>query len=309
MTLREQQRLYKRAQKLAMPFRDQPGVIDIDLGMKRVADQSTNELSIRFKLREKVQLNFLKSHQVFPQKIGEFSTDVIQIDPQLESQWVEPTNAVRPLRGGLQIFGERYLGSEHRGTLGCIFNLNGHFLGLTNYHVLYGRLDEDEVRQRAVGKELVFQNDGNPPDKAIGRCFRAFDMLTDYATVEIDPQVGRIPEINGFPGSTDPILIAPINKLKIGFTKVKKSGIITGITYGLVDGRSLVYPGKFTIIPDPNAPKAPLSKKGDSGAAWIINDASENVRLAILHTGSETPGTAYGHAFQVILNHINAHSS
>jgi len=309
MTLREQQRLYKRAQKLAMPFRDQPGVIDIDFGMKRVADRSTNELSIRFKLKEKIQMNFLKSHQVFPQKIGEFSTDVIQIDPQPQSPWVNPTNAVRPLRGGLQIFAERYLGTDHYGTLGCIFKVNGHFLAVTNYHVLYGSLSEQTVMKDLVGNERVFQNDGNPANKSIGFCFRAFDMLTDYATIEIDPSVARIPEINGFKGHTDPIVIAPVSNLKIGFTKVKKSGVTTGITFGLVDGRSLIYPGKFTIIPDPEAPAGPISDPGDSGSVWIINEVTGQARLAVLHSGRESPGTAYGHAFQVILNHINSHSS
>ncbi|RQO65295.1 hypothetical protein DBR43_31105 [Pedobacter sp. KBW06] len=291
-----------------MPFRDQPGLIDIDFGVKRVADRSTGELSIRFKLREKIQMNLLESHRMLPKKIGEFSTDVLQIDPQPESPWVDPTNAVRPLRGGLQIFAERYLGSDHYGTLGCIFNVNGHFLALTNYHVLYGSLSEETVMRDLVGRERVFQNNGNPASKSIGLCFQAFDMLTDYATVEIDPRVDRIPEINGFRGHTDPILIAPVSRLKIGVTKVKKSGVTTGITFGLVDGRSLLYPGKFTIIPDPKAPEGPISNPGDSGSAWIINEVTEQARLAVLHSGRESPGTAYGHAFQVILNHIESHS-
>lgn len=308
MTLTEQNRLYRIAQKLAAPYRFQPGVIDIDFGIKRSSGISTGELSIRFKISKKEELTFTKSRHFFPSSLGEFKTDVIEIHPQQHGQFEAPTHLLRPLRGGIQIIGEEWKSTNYYGTLGCIFPFKGKILGITNYHVLYGDLSPATVFRDFVGKRFIYQNKYSARQNlAIGKSFEAFNMELDYATIYLDPKVKKEPSINGLKGYTDPLRAIPASKLKIGVTRVVKSGITTHLTYGFVDGRSLLHPPIISIFEEKNNPQpgGSLSEPGDSGAVWVIDDESDMITLVALNIGNHGPHTAYGASFDTILKSIN----
>ncbi|MNK09417.1 hypothetical protein D3C87_273760 [compost metagenome] len=309
MTLKEQNRLYRAAKKIAVPYRHQPGIIDIDFGMKRVGGIPTDELAIRFKTTKKLEPGFMKSRDIFPATLGEFKTDVIEVQPELHGKFQDPRLPIRPLTGGIQIIGEEWISVDYFGTLGCIFPFRGMILGITNYHVLYGDLSPATVLNDFVGKKFIFQNQYDPArNMSIGKSFGAFNMELDYATIFLDPKVKKEPSINGIRGFTDPLSAKPASKLMLGVTRVVKSGIATGRTFGVVDGRSLLHPPMITIFEDKNdpQPEGDLSRPGDSGAVWVIDDQSNMITLVALNIGSMAPHTAYGSSFDTILKSINA---
>ena len=72
---------------------------------------------------------------------------------------------------------------------------------------------------------------------------------------------------------------------------VWKYGAKTGMTYGIIDGRSCLDCAELSIHIDeryPN-PNNILTDHGDSGAIWILNEDSEMLRpIALNYGGGET---------------------
>lgn len=307
MDLKEQNRQYRLAQQLVKPYANEPDLIDIDFGVKRTGNTRTGELAIRFKVREKKALKSMVPRDVFPKTIRQFKTDVLEVGQELHNSLDYQRSKARPIAGGLQIIGQNWLRSRKYATLGCVILVDGFVLGITNYHVLYGNLHPDTVMRNFVGKKVVYQNDHSPSqNNQIGVCFHAFDKLLDYATVLIYPEIDVDPFIVDCVGTTDPFRAVPTSRLEIGVTPMKKCGIATGVTYGVVDSRSLLRPPMVTIYEDKGSPAADgwLSLPGDSGSVWIVHQETDVIRMAVLNRGSQGIRTAFGCSMFEIKNSI-----
>jgi hypothetical protein len=182
--------------------------------------------------------------------------------------------------GGVQIMNTSKTGA---GTLGMIVldrdNLQP--LGISNHHVM--------VRTPAVTTDVISQPGTNNTASILGRV-AAFDQALDCAVCQLGsrPWLSDIYGVGGATGWT---------AARIGM-KVLKSGLSSGVTWGIIDGLDA---NRFTVVPDTSRPAAgEMSLPGDSGSIWMelatnravgLHYAGENAsdpqeRAAAKHMGS-----------------------
>jgi len=311
MKLREEQKLYKEAQKLARQFIGQAGVTDIELGLKRRKGKLTDEIALRFKVAEKKKENKLKSSEILPKKVGKFSTDVLlnqTTTHQLRNE--NPRSIVQPLIGGVQIQSGLYGSSpNYWGTLGCFYRFQNYVFGFTNYHVLYGQIDTSIVTSDYVGKLTVSQN-LNRTNNKIGIASNLFNPNLDYATFILQVPFDQFQSVNMITGLLESYIYPQLNM------PLLKSGAKTGITFGIVDGRSCIDCSELSIHIDTRYPSntGKVSDSGDSGSVWILNDNTNIPKPVALHYGGgETSQWAkaktFASIFASIRNKINNQNS
>lgn len=302
MKLREEQKLYKEAQRLSKQFIGQAGVTDIEFGLKYTNDQLTDEIVLRFKVTEKKKENQLKKSEVLPKKVEKFSTDVLQDQTtKHQTRNENPRSIVQPVIGGIQIQSSLYgLSPNYWGTIGCIYRFQNYMFGFTNYHVMYGVTDPSIVLNDYVGRLKVSQN-LNRSNNKIGVATNLFNQNLDYATFTIDVPYDQLQSINMITGLLDSYVYPQINM------PLLKSGAKTGITYGIIDGRSCINCSELSIHIDSRYPNnnGIISDFGDSGSVWISNDNTNIPKPVALHyAGGETPQWAKGKAFASIFASI-----
>ncbi|MFI5898345.1 hypothetical protein ACIA5D_50550 [Actinoplanes sp. NPDC051513] len=200
-----------------------PGVVGVDIGLKRVAGQPTDTVAIRVLVVEKRDVD---DAERVPETINGIATDVIQTGPISFLTCASPAldqGRYDPLVGGISI-GTR-AGPEGVGTLGCILQANGtgQLLALSNWHVLVGGV---------AGALSVIQpgpgDGGNSPGDIIGQVSRsAINENVDAAVVPISARAA-LPLVNGVGR------IAGWRRAAIG-DRVKKHGRSSGTTWGDVD--------------------------------------------------------------------------
>jgi hypothetical protein len=301
MTYREEQRLYKDCKESAKQFVGHPGVRDIEFGLKHRDGKLTSEISLRFKVDEKKPGKALKQDEILPKKVGKFTTDVLNhtiIQHQQRSE--NPRSNLRPLLGGAQIQSGVYQGTSNWGTMGCFYAIQDKILGFTNYHVLFGGASPEEAQQYYAGKLQVFQN-LNRPGNLIGMASDLFSPDLDFATFVLQIPVDQSQSINSLSGLLTSWVFPRIN------TPVLKSGACTGVTYGIIDGRSCIDSSELSIHLDQkySNPSECISDYGDSGSVWILNDGSEILKPVALHyAGGDTPQWAKAKSFASIFASI-----
>jgi len=301
MKLREEQKLFKEAQGLARQFVGHKGVNDIELGLKQINGELTDEIAIRFNVTKKKEEKKLKKSEIFPRKVGRFATDVLQNQTAtLQTRNENPRSIVQPIMGGIQIQSSLYGTSpNYWGTMGCLFRIQNDILGFTNYHVLYGKTDPSIVLSDYVGKLKIFQN-LNGTDNKIGIASSLFNQNLDYATFVIQVPYDELQSINRIEGLLESYVYPRINM------QVLKSGAKTGVTYGIIDGRSCIDCSEISIY----NPTSAVSDKGDSGSVWMLNDGTNIPKPVALHYGGgETNKWAkaktFASIFASIRNKIN----
>ena len=302
MKLREEQKLFKEAQKIAKQFIGYEGVTDIEFGLKHQSGKLTDEIALRFKVKEKKAENKLKKSEILPKKVEKFTTDVLSsltVPHQLRN--VNPRSIVRPLIGGIQIQSGIYRNTaNYWATMGCFYAIESHIYGFTNYHVLYGGASPETVLKDYAGKFPVFQN-LNRQDNQIGIASDLFSFDLDYATFVLQVQSDQLQSINLIEGALTSYLYPQINM------SLRKSGASTGLTFGIIDGRSCVDCSELSIHIDTNypSPDGVVSNYGDSGSVWILNDNSNILKPVALHYGGgQTPQWAKAKTFASIFASI-----
>jgi len=295
MKLREEQKLYKEAQKLARQFVGQAGVTDIEFGLKHTNGELTDEISLRFKVTEKKDEKELRKSEVLPKKVGKFVTDVLLNQTTQQTRNEKPRSIVQPLIGGIQIQSSLYGDStNYWGTMGCIYHIQNYLLGFTNYHVLYGKTPSTIVISDYIGRLRIFQN-LNETDNRIGVAFNLFNPNLDYATFLIQVPHDQSQSVNMITGLLESYVYP-----KIG-DSLFKSGAQTGLTYGIIDARSCLDCSELSIY----NPNSTISDYGDSGSVWILNDNTNIPKPVALHyAGGETPQWAKGKTFASIFASI-----
>lgn len=305
MTLREQQRLYRKASKAIREYQFHPEINDIEFGVKFINGKITDELCIRFNLYKKVHANYLSQQQIFPAEIAGFKTDIVDINTKPQVGWNEPQNKIRPIVGGIQILSEVFASDPYSvGTIGCGLNIQESIMGITNYHVLFGKIDSETAMKYYAGKSLIFQNTKDSfSDNCIGTASTIFDNTLDYALIHLTSKINKIQSFNGFVGHLDDL---SVTKPIYGQTKVKKTGAKTGITYGIVTGRSLTNPAKISIVLDEElqGKDSSISLGGDSGSIWLVNDNSNKLKIVALHSEGDGEKNASAISFDYILSSI-----
>lgn len=307
MTLREEQKLYKEAQKLARQFVGQAGVPDIEFGLKHTNGELTDQISLRFKVTEKKKERKLKKSDVLPKEVGKFVTDVMLNQTTKQQTRIEnPRSIVQPLIGGIQIQSSLYGNSpNYWGTMGCFYRIQNYLLGFTNYHVLYGKTPPSIVLNDYIGRLRISQN-LNETNNRIGIAFHLFNPKLDYATFVIQGPHDQSQSVNMITGLLESYKYPQINM------PLLKSGAKTGITFGIIDGRSCIDCSELSIHIDKRyaSNTGKVSDSGDSGSVWILNDGTNIPKPVALHYGSgETNQWAkaktFASIFASIRNKIN----
>lgn len=291
MTLREEQKLYKEACMIAKDYAGFSGVSDIEFGIKHRFGRLTNEYSLRFKVKEKKSPDQLNCEDIIPEKIGTFRTDVLNdritlqknfIDSdQKQARIADKNNIVRLLSGGVQIQSGIFRGTDNYwATVGFFYPYKNLILGFTNYHALYADLRPDLVRDEYIRRLPIFQNFCNTENR-IGLAFDIYDKSLDYATFILEKPLDPNQSINGIKGQLVSYVYPQINMPLI------KSGAGTGITYGIIDGRSCLNRSEISIHLDTryHNPDDAVSAGGDSGSLWILNDGTNILKPVALHYG------------------------
>jgi hypothetical protein len=123
-------------------------------------------------------------------------------------------------------------------------------LGISNYHVM--------VRTPPVATDVISQPGTNNAASILGR-IAAFDRTLDCAVCQLGsrPWFNDIYGVGAATGSTT---------ARIGM-KVMKSGLSSGVTWGIIDGMDS---NEFTVVPDASRPASgEMSLPGDSGSIWM----------------------------------------
>ena len=215
----------------------------------------------------------------------------------------DPNTVVRPLLGGIQIQSGIYVNSPyHWGTLGCVYQVGNRLLGFTNYHVLFGGVSPETVAAHYVGKLAVYQN-LNEPGNRIGTAAEYFSRELDYATFYLQVPLDGLQSLNSIGG-----LLTTYGYPRIGM-QVMKSGAATGVTHGIIDGRSCINTSELSIHLDPAypVPDGIIANTGDSGSCWIQYDQPGAPKLIALHyAGGENLQWAKAKAFTSIFASVTA---
>ena len=298
------ERLEEYVRAHAEGLMDDPNITSVGVGYKQVGGHPTEVLAIQFTVASKILpqgLTIAPTRPIPPTiKIGgvDVPTDVIErtYAPAYEIRPPKPKDSVRrraqTLQPGMSVGGAETGG----GSIGCFVKDRqaNRMVLLSNWHVLHGpkgslgndvaqpgKHDDDRVSKNRIG-ELLRSHLGPAGDCAI-------------ASVG-----GRT--ISNKPVNIDHVVINAIGKPALK-DRVVKSGRTTGVTYGRVSriavntrmnyggGISCVV-GGFEIEPDPDRPaeENEISRRGDSGSAWLAVDKNSQptgVMLGLHFAGDE----------------------
>lgn len=278
------------------------GVHYVDVGYKfKDGNPRDDILSIRAHVLEKKRLDELDPSQVIPPRIEEILTDVIQSNPETPlfseeaannlketaTNWLVSNQPFNPLVGGIAVWNPRY---AFPGTLGMIvFDAKtSEPLGLSNHHVF--------VRDQGKQGDPIKQGNKNAyppePNAVVGTLIRS-DKGLDCAVCTFNNTRKISNEIRGY--SKKPM---GVRRPLLGM-HVTKSGIASGVTYGIIDGVGL---RGFTVIPDPArpSPNGEISMGGDSGSVWLDVADFKAVGLHFAGEGDPNPKAERAWAKQMV---------
>lgn len=283
---------------------DDPNITSVGVGYKEVAGAKTPTLAIQFTVASKIQPQDLTGAPTkrIPAtlRVGsvDVPTDVIErsFAPSYELRQAKPKDPQRrraqTLQPGMSVGGSATGG----GTIGCFVTdrRSGGRVLLSNWHVLQGpegRLGNDIAQPGKHDDNRIDQN-------RVGEVLRShLGPAGDCAIASVG---GRA--ISNAPLGLDNIDIDAIGKPALK-DRVVKSGRTTGVTFGRVSrigvntrmnyggGVSCIV-GGFEIAPDTDNPAAEneISRRGDSGAAWLAvgkNGQPTSVMLGLHFAGDE----------------------
>jgi hypothetical protein len=285
------------AKRLARSLDD---VRAVDYGFAYDGDKITSRTCVRFHMNRKRQFADLTPAQRLPDTIEGVEVDVLGVGyvPH-DGNRRGPRDILQP---GISVGSRK---QRTTGTLGAIVrDLSTEQLGLiSNWHVLCGGPEaaaEDEICQPG------------PTDSAGGRTvarlqrFLRLGEQFDAALALLTPDaqaIGELLETTFTPVSTK----APALGMRL-----VKSGAVSGVTHGRIDGIAgsyrLDYTGYgdgpqwmqgFRLIQDPDAPAPALSLLGDSGSLWVDSTEGQAVGLHFAGEDDESPLNDYALAHPI----------
>jgi len=264
--------------------RNHPNVVGVGIGYKEHRSESSEDLALRFYVRQKLHRLLVPEAERIPREIEGIPTDVIEARDFSIWRPIPPIyqRRVRPAMGGLSI-GHYDISA---GTFGCLVADRRERYVLSNNHVLAnenrgtegdpilqpGRFDGGKVDRDVLARLVTYvalDPDGvNVVDAALAEPHQAEDVTPDVLNV------GRLK------GSRDP---------RLG-EEVRKSGRTTRLTRGIVEDASATirvgYSRGSFVFQDQmivRASSGTFSSGGDSGSVIVGQDSKA---LGLLFGGS-----------------------
>ena len=296
-----------RAKRLARTLSD---VNAVDFGYAHVDGKITDRHSVRFHVSNKKPLADLPPNQQLPDTIEGVEVDVLASGYMLHNG--TPRTAQDVLRPGISVGNVR---TKTTGTLGALVQdlATGQILILSNWHVLCGG------PEAAVGDDISQPGPfdlGSDPARPVARLERWLRLSEQY-----DAAVARV--LSGVQSSEQLFgttmqpsgLAAPALGMRL-----VKSGAVSGITHGIVDGiagsyrldytaygDSVEWMSGFRLVPDPEQPSTALSLEGDSGSLWVDGSDGNAVGLHFAGEDEISPSNDYAlaHPIADILRQFN----
>jgi hypothetical protein len=281
----------------------------VDYGFAYDDGVRTERISIRFHMNRKRPLSGLPRDQRIPAKIGNIEVDVLQVGYAPHDGNARSAQSV--LQPGISV-GSVKLGTT--GTLGAIVRdtTSQQLCVLSNWHVLCG--GPEAAASDPVSQPGPIDQGGNAPREVakLERWLRLSEQY-DAAIARLDAGI----ETNGqlFGTSFRPTAVAAP---ELG-ARLIKSGAVSGVTHGIVDGIAgsyrLDYTGfgdgpqwmaGFRLIPDPQAPANALSLEGDSGSLWVDETGERAIGLHFAGEDDQSPLNDYAlaHSIEDVFNRL-----
>jgi hypothetical protein len=256
------------------------GVHYIDVGYKYKYGVMTDEVCFRFHVYNKLPDFFLKEN-VIPAELEKVPTDIIISEPKKSHRFGRGYNE---LRGGIEI---RNANLPASGTLGCVFRDAGnHLVGLSNHHVLFS--EYGQVGQYVIQPSIQHVTE----HYVIGRIHTEGKPEFDAAIFALNITRRSFPyEILDNASAINTTIIA-----RLGMP-VKKSGIATELTYGIVDGIGPHYNFSYSFNHANMPPNNILIAPGDSGSAVLLDNGMQNTIVGLNYLADG--GLGRGRAFDI----------
>ncbi len=261
-----------------------PNVVGVGLGRKKVRGVATQDVAVKFYVKEKLHPLLVKDGEVIPDEIEGVPTDIEQSGEFSIWRPIPPIyhRKVRPALGGLSI-GHYAITA---GTLGCLVKRGTDTLILSNNHVLANE-------NRGVRGDPILQPgkfDGGKEDKDV------IAQLDSFVKVEAD-ETNTVDVALALPYDARDVTPEILNIGRLRGTraadleeKVMKSGRTTRVTNGVVQDVSATLrvgyaTGSFLFTDQMiiQGDKGAFSEGGDSGA--LIVDYQGNA-VGLLFAGS-----------------------
>lgn len=287
--------------------KDDKNIHGIGIAFKEIKGEPVDELCIQYVVNKKMPASSLLAlatleippfHELQALQIP---TDVVERRYKLnDGQELDPQRVTRQdiIQPGMSIGALTPTGGT-LGTLGCFVKKGDQLCMLSNWHVLQGVEDNDEMEVIQPGLE-----DDLDGDHIIGdRLASHLSILGDLAIAVVHSGVQIDPTILGL----DVVPTDFLDKKEVKKSmKVVKSGRTTGITHGKVYaiGRRNVieYAGEDKTIggfeirldKDFHEDDTEISGVGDSGAIWMLanDDGTATSTMAGIHfAGEDADGT------------------
>ncbi len=297
-----EEKLNRAYQKALELYGDREDVTAIDKGFKYKDEKRTDQLVLRLHVRQKKPDTDLDSKDVFPKEIMGVPVDVIETEfgPQQQAPGLPPRGDRRePIQPGISIGRKGKVGTV--GTFGLVvYDKRESFACiLSNAHVLAGAKAKkgDPITQpgNSASKDDVVATlerwvHAEKADAAIARLNGSRAVHGDVFGIELILAGARMPKCG---------------------EEVAKSGLMTGVTQGIVDGEGF-YKGQdihgFKIVPKEGAgtTEAILSEEGDSGSVWYSPQTGEALGLHVRGNHPYYPEAAYACAMPTVLKLLDA---
>lgn len=266
ITEAEQRKLDKLLRKHRKKLLAYPNVHNVDVGFEFARGEPTGRLAIRVHVTEKLAKSDLQRKDQIPNELDGVPVDVIQFNPQPQLNRNQRHN---PLIGGVQIMNVNKTGV---GTLGMIVldSRNLQPLALSNHHVM--------MQTPPVASDNISQPGTNTPADILGQVV-ASNKTLDCAVCRIG---GRQWSMDIFGVG----VVTGTGLARIGM-KVLKSGLSSGVTWGIIDGMAST---SFTVVRDTSvASSGQVSLPGDSGSVWMELTSNRVVGLHFAGNAATDP--------------------
>lgn len=277
----------------------------LGVGYKIINGKMTDEIVIRVYVERKLD-NLPKNDQI-PSEIEGVKTDVIIRSSYSNVQSFGVDTASFPtITGGINA-GPAFVFADgiHHGTLGMIVRdiQTNKPLILSSYHVFeLGRLFQR-------GLEISQPSGSN---RIIASVFRSSISSTIEASVALlHNQVSFSPEIRNMGPVQGMVPDFELDAMFRSHGRVRKFGIASGMTFGIMEGIDEDFGTKFSFESSPRSffhqiqirsadPTKPFSLPGDSGSC-IIDDFGRAVGLLV---GAGDDGKSYASRIQEVRNEL-----
>jgi hypothetical protein len=275
------QNILKTKRKIEDGFLNIDGIHGLSIGYEQLESSYSNTILICFHVHN----NELLESGVIPKEIHGIRTSVIKTDiPKPLGDFKK----YKPLTGGIRIETEDHM----VGTLGCIIRdkKSGRKVGLSCKHILTSK-------DYTVGHPAFMANNyiGHTVRGALSKNIDA--AICSIENTEHELTIAQIGELKGWHRMT-------IKDIKYGGFPVRKRGMATGLTFGLI--KNIHYTGirsdgwKFSDQFWIEGYEKIFSSEGDSGSVYV----DTYNRVIGLHWGCEGYHTGLGSPIENVLTEL-----